>query len=246
MKRLSPLLLARLGIAASQGTSAGIAPLVEANIDWSSFSVQLIDTDSADAITPSLTWTQLYTRVSTNTGSDSPYDAWNWSDSLASSQGTAQARADTDLLHAAIDPWPSVFSSASAMRQASFTLSAHTIAVLTVEANIAMDLPTDKYGYATSYLNLIDSAGSNIQSSNSTIWLYPASTFQSKSVTLTTAFANMTGADMNVSLQSEAHASSGAVPVPEPLDYVLMLTGLVVIFGLVRPGMRRDEGRIFA
>jgi hypothetical protein len=246
MKRLSPLFLALLCITASQGTSAGITPLVEANIDWSSFSVQLFDTDTADAVTPSLTWTQLYTRVSTNTGSDSLYEAWNWSDSLASSQGTAQAQADANLLQAAIDPWPSVFSTASAMRQASFTLSAHTIAVLTVEASIAMDLPTDKYGYATSYLNLIDSAGSNIQSSNSTIWLYPAGTFQRKSVTLTTPFANMTGVDMNVSLQSEAHASSGAVPVPEPLDYVLMVASLAVIFGWVRPGMRRDEGRIFA
>ena len=223
-------LMAIVGLSAALPAAAFVAtPPATAFIDWSTFNVQLFDLDLL-ATSPAIAWTNKWSYVSANSASDS---AGDWTSPISALNGVASATADSSEVRAEFSAVPTVLnSSASIYRNGTFTLTANTIAVFTVDVSTSIDMnaPINGSAYAWTYFR-VDGNGAlgtadplQHSGTESLSWangLGPVSDAR----TLQATFLNLTGNEMTGTLSAYATVNKyGFIPVvPEPENYAMML-----------------------
>ena len=228
-----------VGLSAALPASAAFAPPATAFIDWSTFNVQLIDVNSSGS---AIAWTSKSSYVDTNSTSDS---AGDWTSSINALDGVASATADASVLRAEFSAVPTgLNSSAWLYRDGTFTLTANTIAVFTVDASTSIDMsvPINGSAYAWTYFNVdgngvLDTVNPVQHSGTESIsWASGLGNPVSDARTLQATFLNLTDHEMTGTLSAFATVNKyGFIPVvPEPETYAMMLAGIGVIATIAR------------
>ena len=240
--RLKPV-LAAAGAAmllTSLPAQAVVGPSASASIDWSTFVVQVIDTNPLDGIAAALTWQSQSSSVNASVGSF-PFDASSdWTGLLSVADGVASAATSGASLSAAFsDAPPGLSAYAQANRYGTFSVTANTLVTFSVLASAAVDLPVPLNGsaYAWSYLEASgpgfngDVDSPQRSSTDKLVFASGFGTPLSASGTLNALFYNGTASDLSGNLNSFSQVSSyGFIPVvPEPGGLALMVAGLALI-----------------
>jgi len=228
IKTLSQVLFVSLVVGATTASAA----TAEATIDWSSFTVRLLDLDPADGITPSITWTNQYSYTYASVGGDyenSPL-ATDWSSPTGFSATTTSANADSDLLSAFASSGPAgAWTSVSANRDGYFDLSANTAVIFSVAGTVAFD-PLETSADIVMQVFGTGAFGLGTQQSRFALINYDYGADPTQSGAIATSFVNLTSGTLTGSLLTYAYVS--AAPVPEPESYAMFLAGLGLM-GLV-------------
>jgi hypothetical protein len=227
---LSALALAALA-GASAPTLAAMAPLASAQIDWTTFKVELFDLDPDDAISPSLSFTNHSSGAWANLGEDWSSDlARDWTTPISATRGPFTASAEGDGLEAAAYGGP---GSGSVERGAIFTLSPMTRAEFSVygsaEIQPGLGYHASSFGISTWGIGLSDqnSSGSIVAYA----WILPAAA----SGVVNASFLNLTGAPLDGYMNAGIYFTT---PVPEA--YALMLPGLGLVVWMARHRKRQS------
>lgn len=218
-----------------------------ASIDWSTLSITLFDLDPSDGITPSFSWSAQSTQVLSFASTSSNDSSADWTSALSVLDAPATAWADAGVLHAestrlASDLTP--YGSAEAERTAGFSISAHTLALISVSASYAVSTgaPTDAafagadlstWGPAATGVGVQENFG-GIGSYLEQFGLAP----DAQSGTVSVTFANLTGALMGGEFSVSVYAGTSVAAVPEPGSYAMFLAGLGLM-GLMARQRRR-------
>lgn len=218
--------------------SHAVAPIAEANIDWTSFSYQLFDLDPLDGVAASLTWDIQGSGTTTNVWN--PGSTSDWTSTAQSTNDVSVASATESALNVSYYGYQYDYLGSSTYRYGSFTLSAMTLVVFTVDGSVSLAGVTDPSANAGGWVQLSVNDDDSVPTSYSYSELY-LSTYESvlnKSGVLTTSFVNLTESGKTAQMGALAQLYVNA-PVPEPHTYGMMLAGLAVMAQVAR---RRCRG----
>ena len=247
MSSQSAKLLAALLLSGAAGTAAATAPtglLAEAEIDFSSFSVQIFDLNLDDNIKPTLEWgysnSQAY--IATNSFSNIPFSQSE--DGLIPNTPISGSAAGTDVLNdgqtarvsgALSSPSSSIhIVEAASFKDGYFTVRGAAAVVFSVNYWVSAfndNSDNSAYVYASATLegSATDGDGAFSGFASGT-----GESAGSRSGLLRVSVVNANGiADGRLYLGSQI--TMGATPpVPEPSEYLMMLAGLGIVGYAVR------------
>ena len=238
MKR--PLLICTLlGLCSMSPAMATTA--ATASVDWSTLTITLYDLDPLDGIAPSFSWTDQSTQVFSFAESEAFDTVADWTSALSAQLNQTFAQADASTLatqSTQVAGSTSLFGNATAERYAGFSISANTLALISVSGSYAVstDGPED-YAYAYVGLNTWGPGATGVgeQENYSGIGSYLESLGQApdaQSGIMSVTFANLTNAVMSGEFSASVSAGTTVAAVPEPGSYAMFLAGLGLM-GLV-------------
>ncbi|WP_217424528.1 PEP-CTERM sorting domain-containing protein [Nitrogeniibacter mangrovi] len=220
-------------------SQAALAASSSAQIDWSTFSVELVDLDTLDGTAPSINWTSKYSWASV-TDEAVRDEAPSWTTGVQAAYGTSLAVVNDTSNYAETS---TVFGSpflqyGLAERGGYFELSQNTSAIFKVSGKYAtqVDNPDETI---SAWIGLFVSGpgeeGSGTQFDGATIgWNGYVYTPHSDEGTIAVTFTNLSSSSLSGRLHTEAYASAYVAAVPEPESYAMLLAGLSLMGLVVR------------
>lgn len=246
-KLIAPIFLASAAALSMTAQASMSFTSASAYIDWSSFNVQIVDTNLTDGITAAITWTNQGSDVGSYEGFGNYSSSSDWTSSINVAEGVANGFANAAVLQASFTGAPTALSAnANAYRYGDFTVTDNTVLLFTVDASTSIDLPIPLNGSAYAWSTLdVDGTGalgfSNQHGGTSKIsWAAGLGNPVTDSGQLTAYFVNVSGGDINGTLRAGTYINSyGFIPaVPEPETYAMLLAGLGLMGFIARRRMK--------
>ena len=243
-KLIAPLLLASAGALSLTAQASMSFTSASAFIDWTSFNVQIFDTNMTDGITAAITWSNQSSYVRAWDGIDTNLTSGGWTTPINIENGVASGLANSDRLVSTFASPPSGLDAyAAASRKGDFSVTANTVLLFTANADTSIDLPIPLNGSAYAWATL-DAVGTNGDTQHGTAskisWAGAFNKPEDASGLMSVYFVNVSGASITGNLTAGTSISShGFIPaVPEPETYAMLLAGLGLMGFIARRRMK--------